>query len=467
MPTPLDYQQPTRVRPPLLELLALALPTVAQMGSYTAMSFADTWMLSTLGLLEPTAAANANLFGFALISVGFGAMWVVNTLVSQAFGRGDSAACGQHLWAGVWLGVSYGLLMLPPILLARPLFDALGHGPELAGMEASYLSIVLSFTAIRLAGAAAGQFLLAVDRPSLTLVAALVGTAANVAANYALIWGNWGFPALGVAGAAWGTNVAAAVELLTLIAFCLLPTVRRTYHVLDFRLRWNRLKTLLRVGLPSGLQMVGDVMAWAVFGMWVMALFGVEAMAANTFMMRYMTMSFLPAFGLAAAVTALVGRSIGRGDPDAATARARLGFQVAATYMLACGLMFALFGRPMIALFTDDPDVLAMGQTLMLFAAIYQIFDALYIVYLGALRGAGDTLVPAIATAGLCWTMVVGLGGAVAYFAPQWGVVGPWVVATIYGAVLGGFMFARFKAGGWRGIRLDGEPRGFAVEPAD
>ena len=454
MPTPLDYAQPVRTKPPILELLALALPTVAQMGSYTAMNFADTWMLSTLGLIEPTASANANLFGFALISVGFGAMWVVNTLVSQAFGRGDGRACGQHLWAGVWLGLAYGLLMLPPILLARPMFDAMGHGPELAGFEAEYLSIMLAFTGVRLAAAAAGQFLLAIDRPVLTLLAALAGTVANLFANYLLIWGNYGFPELGVAGAAWGTNIGAAIELLTLVGFCLLPSVRGPYHSLDWRPRWNRLKTLLRVGLPSGGQMVGDVLAWAVFGMWVMAFFGVTAMAANTFMMRYMSMSFLPAFGISAAVTALVGRAIGRGDHETAVARARLGFQVTATYMLACGLAFLLFGREMIALFTDDPDVLAMGATLMIFAAAYQLFDALYIVYVGALRGAGDTLIPALATATLCWTMVVGLGGAIAYFLPQFGVIGPWIVATVYGAMLGLFMFARFKLGGWRDIRL-------------
>ena len=98
MPSPSDYAQPVHppAKTPLWELLSLALPTVAQMASYTVMNFTDTVMLSRLGLLEPTAAANASLFGFALISVGFGTMWVVNTLVSQAFGREDRTACAQH-----------------------------------------------------------------------------------------------------------------------------------------------------------------------------------------------------------------------------------------------------------------------------------------------------------------------------------------------------------------------------------
>ena len=447
-------------RSPLAELLVLALPTVAQMASYTAMNFTDTWMLSKLGLVEPTASANASLFGFALISVGFGTMWVVNTLVSQSFGRGDARASGQYLWAGVWFGVLYGLLVLPLIPLARPLFDAFGHEPRLATLEATYLNITLSVTALRLAGAAMGQFLLAVDRPMLTLTAAMLAVVANIGANYVLIWGHFGFPELGLAGAAWGTNIAAVVEVGLLTTFVLTPKIRSTYFTLEWRPTWGRVRTLMKIGLPSGFQMIGDVMAWAVFGMWVMAFFGTEAMAANTFMMRFMQMSFLPTFGLSAGVTALVGRYIGRGMPDVAASRAALGYRVASVYMLACGVVFAIFGRQLIGLFTADADVLRMGAVLMIFAAVYQLFDALYIIYSGALRGAGDTFVPALVTAGLCWAMIIAGGGAIAYYLPQAGVAGPWAIATVYGVILGLFMWLRFRRGGWRHIDIEGGPAG-------
>ena len=151
-------------RHPLGELLVLALPTVAQMASYTVMHFTDTLMLSYLGLVEPTASANASLFGFAITSVGFGTLWVTNTLVSQSYGRGDRERCGQYLWQGIWFGVVYGLLMLPILPLAEPLFAAFGHEPRLAHLEATYLWITLSFTAFRLAAATMGQFLLAIVR---------------------------------------------------------------------------------------------------------------------------------------------------------------------------------------------------------------------------------------------------------------------------------------------------------------
>ena len=132
--------------------------------------------------------------------------------------------------------------------------------------------------------------------------------------------------------------------------------------------------------------------------------------------------------------------------------------------MVACGVVFAVFGRQLIELFTADADVLRMGAILMIFAAVYQLFDALYIIYSGALRGAGDTFVPALVTATLCWLMIIAGGGAMAYYVPRFGVAGPWAIATVYGVILGLFMWLRFKRGGWRDINLEAHntrPGGF------
>ena len=95
------------------ELLRLAGPTVAQMASYTVMQFLDTWMLARLGETAPTAAGNSGMFAFAVISLPFGVLWVVNTLVSQSFGRRDFASCGRYLWQGIWFALAFSLLLLP------------------------------------------------------------------------------------------------------------------------------------------------------------------------------------------------------------------------------------------------------------------------------------------------------------------------------------------------------------------
>ena len=442
-------------RSPLAELIALAAPTVAQMASYTFMQFVDTLMLSRVGEREATAAGNSGLLGFSIISFGIGVLWVVNTLVSQAFGRRDFAACGRYLWQGLWFAVVLSGVMALLLPLAPYIFLIFGHESALAVLESTYIQIVLGAAVIKLCGAAIGQFLLGVDRPRIVMISSIVGVGFNAVAAWAMLFGHLGFHPMGVAGAAWGQNVGVLVETLCLAGFAMQPMLRTTYNLLDWRPRFEAMKTLVIVGVPAGLQLIADVLAWSLFSVWVMGQFGTLAMTANTFMMRYMVLSFMPAFGISSAITALVGRYIGRGQPDVAVARANLGFKVSAIYMVSCGLFFLIGRHQLIRLFTSDPQVLQTGAMLLGFAAIYQFFDALYITYNGALRGAGDTVVPAIATGLLCWSITVLGGYLVARYFPQWGPAGPWTVATIYGVILGIFIYTRFRRGGWRSIHLE------------
>jgi MATE family multidrug resistance protein len=445
---------------PIVELLRLAGPTVAQMASYTVMQFLDTWMLAHVGdgIIAPTAAANSGILAFAVISLGMGVLWVVNTLVSQAFGRKDYAACGQFLWQGVWFSLIFAVLVLPALPRVPAVFAKLGHEPQLVRAESLYLQIVVAASVLKLVATAFAQFLLAIDHASAVMYSTIAGVAVNALAAWVLIFGKLGVSPQGVVGAAWAQNIGVGVEMLVLIVFALTPSIRRTFNVADWRLRWEQMKTLLRVGIPSGGQVVADVLAWGAFINIVMAQFGTKGMAANNYVFRYMSMSFMPAFGISVAVTALVGRYIGRGDPATAKRRADLGFAVTACYMLACGLFFFLARYRLIGLFATDPEVAATGATLLVFAAVYQLFDAMYIVYFGGLRGAGDTFVPAVVTAVLCWTMTVMGGYLVARHAPELGPAGPWIMATSYGAILGIFMYTRFARGGWKSIRLERDP---------
>jgi MATE family multidrug resistance protein len=187
-------------------------------------------------------------------------------------------------------------------------------------------------------------------------------------------------------------------------------------------------------------------------------------MAANNYTFRFMSVSFMPIFGVSTAVTALVGRYLGMKRPDVAAKRAHLGFFVAASYTFLCGMLFFFGRRTLVGLFTRDPEVLRVGELLLTFAAAYQVFDAMYIIYNGALRGAGDTFVPAMVTGGLCWGFTVAGAYAVARLFPSLGVVGPWTMAMTYGAILGSYLLVRFQRGRWKDIRLGSGPAaGFDV----
>ena len=438
---------------PIVELLTLALPTIAQMASYTVMQFADCLQLSMgVGDSAATAAGMAGFMVFCAMSWGWGAVLVVNTLVSQSVGAGNPHAAGRYMWQGVWFALGVGLILIPTQLGSAATLRLFGHTPEVVRYGEQYYNIEIVWAPMRLAGLALGQFLLAIGRPRVTLFAAVLAASLDVLMNYVFITGRFGMPALGVAGAAWSTNAAVTLEVIVMCCFLARPAIRHAYNVTAWRLDLSRMRQLVRMGVPGGFQILAEVVAWFLFCIGVMNRFGDYVVVANNYMMQYMKVSFMPAFGLSAAVTALVGRYLGMGRLDLARQRAHLGFKVAMTYMMCCGVVFFLGRNTFIRLFSDNPDVIRVGAILLTFAAIYQLFDALYIIYIGALRGAGDTFWPAWVTAILCWTIVVGGGTAVGVYVPQWGPTGPWIMASLYGAILGVYLIVRFSRGQWKAV---------------
>lgn len=435
---------------PLRELITLAAPTVAQMASYTLMQFIDAAILSKTGAEAPTAVGNAGFIGFSLISFGMGVMFVVNAMASQEYGRKRPRRCGRWLWQGAWFAMLFSVLILPVLPLAPMIFRAFGHSPHLVADESLYFQIVMIVPVFKLVGVAAGQFLLATNRPGTALIAAAAGVGCNALVAYPLILGGPGFPAMGVLGAAWAQNIGVVIESLVLIAYALNRTSRTLYGALDWKLRKPAFAKLVRIGSGTGVQITAEVTAWSLFMVFVVAHLGETAMAANQFMFRYMAISFMPAFGISQAVTALVGRSVGEGRPDLALKRAGLGYRVSTVYMICCGLAFAIFRYPLMRFFTADSAVQDLGATLLLFGAVYQLFDAMNVIYNGALRGVGDTFVPAMVTACMCWGINVAGGTFIVMHWPQWGVAGPWTACTAYGLIVAVFAMLRFRFGPWR-----------------
>src|SRR5687768_9843902 len=164
-------------RRPLAELLLLAAPTIAQMASYTLMQFTDRYMLARVGDLEAAAAGTAGITYFAVIGFGFGVLLVVDTLVSQSFGRKDLTAAGRYLWQGIWFAVVFGLLTLALRPRAEQLFLAMGHEPRMAGIESTFLRVIALSGAAKLVTTAMTQFLLGLHRPMIVLVATVLGIA--------------------------------------------------------------------------------------------------------------------------------------------------------------------------------------------------------------------------------------------------------------------------------------------------
>jgi len=348
------------------------------------------------------------------------------------------------------------------------LFD---HGVKAAALETMYFRYMLLCLIPMLLSKVLEQFFFGLGRSNVVLVSSFLANAFNIFANWVLIYGHWGFPAMGLKGAAVGTVLG------TLVMLGVLATVffsRRSHERYATRrprdMKLRECGEILRIGWPAGVQFCADVLAWGMITAYLIGKnFGMDHLAANTTAIRYMAISFMPAVGIGIATTALVGRYIGEARPDLALRRVRAGLIAAVGYMGLCGLGFFLFRHELVRFYisvvpTQDntaaqiaariDQITYIGGRLLLCAAIFQVFDAVAIIYNGALRGAGDTFWPMITTILLCWVFQVGGGFTIVYAFPGLESLGPWISASAFIVMLAVVFCWRFESGSWRKIDL-------------
>jgi MATE family multidrug resistance protein len=468
-----DIMSPDRARRPSgrslsLELLVLALPIIAMTVSRMLMTFVDFVMVSALGTEAQAAISPASLFVFAVGCLGLGIAHGVQTFVSQADGRDEPEEAGPYAWQSLYIAGFFGLLTVPAVATTELWFGklaALGsHSAQVTQLEIDYVRIALWAVAPSIICIGMNGFFMGIQKPWVGFFAIIASLAANVFGNWVLIFGHLGFPALGIAGAAYATVGAWWVRATVLLAAMFLPAFARRYNTRrSLRFSWHKLLNLIHVGAPTSVGWLVDIGSWMVFLMLIMPAFGTEAMAASNVGLQLMHLSFMPAVGIGIAVCSQVGYAIGAGRPDEAGLRTRVAFRLTGAYMGLVGLLFLLAREPLVRIFNHDPAVVSIGSFVLIWAAVFQVFDAMAITHMNALRGAGDTRWPAVAMGLACWTVFVVGGYSAAHLAPQWGINGPWAMCTIYIIIIGVALRWRWLGGKWREIRLFGGRRGFPV----
>ncbi|MHC5022290.1 MAG: MATE family efflux transporter [Planctomycetota bacterium] len=477
-----SHPEPALASPrPLAEVWRIAWPTVLTMTSYTVMQFIDKLMVGQVGPLEVAAQGNGGIWAFTPIAVAMGFLTVVNTYVSQNLGAGRKESAPKYAWAALWMSAGIWLVFLLPIALVLPWLFAWMHDPatvsqldRLVELEAGYGRILLAGAILTLAGRSMHHYFFGLHRPKIITLSAIVGNLTNVVANYVLIFGEGGIPALGLPGvpgmpamglygAAWGTVIGTAVEVCIPMAIFLGPRMNRELATRRaWRPRLAPMRDLTRIGWPAAVQYGNELICWSLFMTVLVGEFGEDHMTAGWIALGYMHLSFMPAVGFSVAVTSIVGKYIGAGEPDTAVARARLGLLLAVGYMTVCAVLFFVLRRPLIAAFVGGPEVTAeqsariieIGAKLLICAAVFQTVDAFGIIYTGALRGAGDTVWPGVVTMIYSWAFIVGAGWLMIWYFPQLESIGPWIAASLYIILFGITMCIRFERGRWRSIRL-------------
>ncbi len=436
-------------------MLSLATPLIIIHMAITGMQFVDAYIVARLGVDALAAVLPAGMAFFVVLSFGWGFFAVVNTFISQSLGKGELSGPGKYAWNAIWIAFAYGgIMLLPSWLIAEPFFSLMDHETLVQQYEVTYFRINLFGAIPNLLLLAVSNFFTGIHKTKYLLISAISGSLLNVLFTFVLVFGIWIFPEMGVAGSAWGTVGAVSCQCVILFALFWSKHIRETYNTLRPSFSWDIIKQLIRVGGPGGFQGMWDLFTWGVIFTWMIGTFGKVPLAANTIVLRFMHFSFMPAIALAIILTASVGKSIGEGNHEKANKQTYLIFKVIMSYMVSIGLCFFLFRDALILSFTDNPDVLVAGRYMFLFAAIFQIFDSMFITFTHALRGAGDTKWQAMVLMLLSTFILCGGSYFMIKAFPELGAQGPWFACVVYVSSLGISMAIRWVRGPWRKINI-------------
>jgi len=456
----------------LRQMIVLAWPNVASTAAETVMSFVDFAIISPLGPQAQAAMSSGAMVFFSVYGLLLGMMICVTTVVSQSLGAGRPRDCAAYGWQGIWLSLMFGAVGALVWPLVPYFFAFVGHDPTVQVMETEYTRIRLAGLALAGMSVALGHFFNGIQHPRINTYTVVGSVVVNAFLCYGLVQGAWGMPAMGLAGAALATVVANAVRVVWLLVAMIRAKVARPFEASrTWPLSLEKISRLVRVGLPSGLTFALDVTAWATLLVVIIGRFGTDQLAATAICWRYTELSFMPAVGIGFAVATLVGRSVGQGRFDLARRWVKIGLALNMSYMGLMAVAFVSFRHGLVEIFTDDPQVVALGAGFLVFTAIFQLSDALGITLVNALRGAGDTRWPAVVVPAMSWGLMVGGSALLARFRPEWGGYGPWACSTVVIILVGAVLALRWRSGAWEKIdvigRLRAEPAAVEVSPFD
>ncbi|WP_299320199.1 MATE family efflux transporter [uncultured Maribacter sp.] len=388
--------------------IKLSVPVILGMLGHTFVQLADNIMVGQLGTAELAAVSLGNSFVFIAMSLGIGFSTAITPLVAEADGAGLKENAKSALKHGLLLCTVLGLTLFGLILLAKPIMYAMKQPIEVVDLALPYLDLVAFSLVPLIIFQAFKQFSEGLSQTKYPMYATIVANVINIVLNYLLIFGNFGFPEMGIVGAAIGTLIS-RVFMVLYLWFILKTKEKFKYYVTGFnfaKVEKTVMKKIIELGFPSSLQMFFEVGIFT-SAVWLSGVLGKNAQAANQIALNLSSMTFM--FGMGLGVTAMIRVGNQKGLSNFKELRRIAQSIFLLTFLLE--IIFAalfLIGRhwfPSLYLdiedmtnFTDNTEVLVIAAELLLVAAFFQISDGVQVVVLGALRGLQDVKIPTVIT---------------------------------------------------------------------
>ncbi len=449
------------------QILTISIPLMLATSGHAFRLFADRAMLSHYAPEALAASMPAGLTVFCLMAFFIGTAGYASTFVSQYIGANRPLRTGPAIWQGILIAIAGGILVGLSTPFAPAIFRWMNHGEAILQQQILYYEALarLSFSGILLA--AINGFWSGRGQTRIVMAIEIFTAALNIALNYVLIFGRYGFPETGITGAGLATGLSSLAGCLLAFVLLLTPANRLRFGTWPARLFDRELfARLLRFGIPNGIHFSLELVAFNLFVVFL-GRYGARELEAANMAFGLNAMVFLPLIGLGMATSILVGQCVGARNIPQARIYVRQAMFLTIGYNLILGFFILFTPQALLALFVRQGDVnqaetLQLTIVFMRFIAAFLFFDGVYIVHSHAIRGAGDTRFAMYAGLTLSWLTLV---------LPAWflhhntnSVLPLWFLLVGHVMLAGGLFLWRYHQGHWTRMRVVEDPPTFEVD---
>lgn len=410
-----------------IKTLKLSAPII--LGELTQMSLGiiNSAMVGSLHYKQLAASALVNSVLNIPYVLGIGFSMCISQTVATSNGKGDNGRVAHYFYNGIFLMIITAILISILLELVQPILFHLGQDRDVAVLAGPYLRL-MGFSVIpMLLFFALKQFTDGLELTKTAMILSMASMPLNVLLDYTFIFGHFGFPKMELLGAGIGTFVTRTI-ILIILALVILFHPRFKPYIKERKAQWyinkQTIKELLHIGIPSGLQGILEVAAFAVSGI-LAGQFGAISLASHQIALQTAAFTFMVSMGLAQGASIRIGNAFGRKDFVQISNIGKSTFYTGLVYGIFCAVMFVLLRNSLPLIFNKDPNVVAVTANLFLFAAIFQISDATQAIGVGLLRGLKDVKAPTIYMAIAYWVLGIPIGALLGFYF-HWGVYGLW-----------------------------------------
>lgn len=442
------------------EMITVALPMVVSFACDTVMIFTDRLFLAKLSSHSMSASMAGGLSVFMLMAFFLGLIGYTTALVAQYLGADKKSGCSRSLAQAVIIALVAYPFILACIPAVHVLFAKSGIDPIQLAEQKKYFNILVFGSILSLLRHALSSFFTGIGHTRVVMMGAFVAMTVNVALNYIFVFGKFGCPALGIEGAALGTVLASACGVLVLLSVYLSPKIRSEFMV-DQSWGFDRavMGKLLYYGYPGGFEFLFNLVAFTAM-VFVLHSEGVVAAAASTVALNWDMVAYIPLMGIEIGVTSLVGRYMGARQIDVVKRVVVSGLKMGFSYGVIMIVMFGLFPFQLVDVFRPQlPDgtfteAVPIAVAMVKLVALYVTAQAVFMVFIGALRGAGDTMWAMRISVVIHW-LVLGILFVMLKIVHT-PVIHAWMSLVAVFMAYSITPYLRYRAGKWKTIRVVG-----------